>query len=320
MQHAGLRVVLVAALEVVFGVDGHVGGGHLDILVVADVHAGRIVHLVVGAGGDGEAAHGALAVIEHGVDVGREHALIGVVDLHRRIGPPEEGLRQRRAVGEAPPNLKIGATRTQREADEALLVEHALLLVAPDGDAAVLSLFDGAVHRQIGRRTMVLRPVELDAAADPGARQSDKRRLDDVIVIDKVALAYLVVGHLHASAQFGQYHDFQILVLQIDGVVVVVGLLVGDALDDGVGIYDSGGALIDSLLEEYGVLLFASGLVGRDGDGFSPGFGHFRMVLFFVRAIYKGMLSLSAPFPTPPGICPWSPDNCARAGGRPRGR
>ena len=54
MEHAALGIVLVAPLEVVLGVDGHVGGGHGDVLVVGDVDTGRVVHLIIGARSDGE--------------------------------------------------------------------------------------------------------------------------------------------------------------------------------------------------------------------------------------------------------------------------
>ena len=54
MQHAGLGIILIASLEVVLGVHSHVTRGHKDILVVRDIHPCRIVHLIVGASGDGE--------------------------------------------------------------------------------------------------------------------------------------------------------------------------------------------------------------------------------------------------------------------------
>ena len=88
MQHSGTGVVLVAALEVVFRVYGHVRGGHLDIAVVRDIHSGRIVHFIIGACGNGETRHRTLAMIENGIHVGREHRLIVVVHLDGRICPP----------------------------------------------------------------------------------------------------------------------------------------------------------------------------------------------------------------------------------------
>ena len=98
MQHAAAGVVFVATLEVKARVDAHIRRRHVDVLVVRDVDTCRIVHLVVSARGDGERRDGTLAMVEHGVDVGREHALVLIVHLHGGVGPPEEGLRHVGAV------------------------------------------------------------------------------------------------------------------------------------------------------------------------------------------------------------------------------
>ena len=83
---------------------------------------------------------------------------------------------------------------------------------------------------------MVLRPVELDAATNPWTKQTYEGRLDDVVVVDEVALGNLVVRHLHATAQLGQYHHLDIFVLQPYRLILLVHLLVGYRLDDRVGI------------------------------------------------------------------------------------
>ena len=51
VEHAGLGVVLIATFEVILRVDGHVARWHLDVLVVGDIHAGRVVHFVISACG-----------------------------------------------------------------------------------------------------------------------------------------------------------------------------------------------------------------------------------------------------------------------------
>ena len=89
-----MGVVLVAALEVIFRIHGHITGRYLDILVVGDVDACGIVHLIIGASGNRETTDRPLSMVEHRIDIGREHALILVVNLHGWIGPPKEGLRQ----------------------------------------------------------------------------------------------------------------------------------------------------------------------------------------------------------------------------------
>ena len=128
---------------------------------------------------------------------------------------------------------------------------------------------------------MVLRPVELNAATDPRTCQTYEGGLDDVVVVYEMALLDLVVGHLHTTAQLGQDHHLEVLVLDIDGVVLLVDTLVADALDDGIGIYHTATALIHAVLKEYGVLLRCTHLVGGDGHLLSPCFYH--CVSFFYR-------------------------------------
>ena len=248
VEHAGAGVVFVSAFKVVFGVDSHVGGGHLDILVVGDVDAGRVVHLVVCAGGDWEGADCSFAMVEDGVDVGGEYALVVVVDGYCGVGPPQECLWQRSGIVEHAFDFEVGFAGTQGEAGHPFLVEHALALVDPHGDAAVGELLYGAVDGHEGRRTVVLGPVEFYAARYPRPGKPYEGRLDDMVVVDEVAIAQFVVGHLHAPAQLRKYHYFDVLVLYPHGVVFYVGLRVGDGFNHGVGIYHARRSLVDALL------------------------------------------------------------------------
>ena len=274
VEHTAVGVVLVAAFEVEARVDAHVAGGDEDVPVVGDIDACRIVHLVIGACGDGERRDGTLAMVEHGVDVGREHALILVVDLNGGIGPPEEGLRYVGAVVEATLDLEIGASGTQREACHTLLMEHLLHLAHPHADRPVGILLDARIDGHIGSGTMVLGPVEFDASRDPWTSKTDEGGLDDVVVIDEVTTGNLVVGHLHTTAQFGQDHHLDVLVLHPDGLVLLIDLLVAHRFDDGIGIDHTTRALIDSLLEEHRVLFGLAHLIGRNRYQFSPSFYH----------------------------------------------
>ena len=121
---------------------------------------------------------------------------------------------------------------------------------------------------------MVLGPVELDAAANPRPCQADERRLDYLVIVNEMPIGNFVKGHLYPSAQFGENHDLDILVLQKDSVVFLVHLLVRDGLDDGIGINDAAASLIDTFLQEYGILFGLSCLIGRNRDLFFPSFNH----------------------------------------------
>ena len=167
MQHATLGIVLVTTLEVKARVYTHIAGGYEDIFIVRDIDTSRIVHLIIGACGDGEAAYGTLSMIEHGIDIGWEHTLVGIVNLNGWVGPPQECLRQIGAIADATLNFEISTTRAQGKACHTLLVEHALHLVYPYGDRAILVLNNGAINGHVGGWTMVLGPVKLDTTANP---------------------------------------------------------------------------------------------------------------------------------------------------------
>ena len=109
---------------------------------------------------------------------------------------------------------------------------------------------------------MVLRPVELDAAANPRAGQSDKRRLDDILAVDEVVIVRLVTSHVDAAAELRQDHDSDELVLQMNGRPRVVVRNIGDAVIEGQRIHSAAGALINTLLDEHRI---AIGLARRKG-------------------------------------------------------
>ena len=226
MQHPGTCVVLIPTLEVVLGVHPHIACGDEDILVVGNIHSGAVVHLVIGAGSYGEAGNRPLAVVEHSIDIRREHALVSVVDLNGRVGPPQESLRHLGPVVEHTFDFKISAAWTQRKACHSLLVEHTLHFINPDRDAAVGILLDGAIHRKISAGAVVLGPVEFNSAAYPRSGKPHEGGLDHVVIVYEMALLDFVVRHLHTSSKFGKYHHLDVLVLQIDGFVGVVRLLV----------------------------------------------------------------------------------------------
>ena len=239
MEHTRLRIVLIASLEVEAAVHGHITRGHRDVTIIGDVDTGRIVHLVISACGDGEGRDSTLAMVEHGIHIGWEDTLIGIVHLDGWVGPPEEGLGHIRAVIEHSLYFKIGTSGTQGESRHSLLMEHLLHLAHPYGHRPVTALLDGTVGRHKGGGTVVLGPVELDATRDPGTHEPHEGRLHHMVVIHKVALLDLVISHLHPSAQFGQNHDLDIVVLQPYCLIDLVHLLVADGLNDGIGINHS---------------------------------------------------------------------------------
>lgn len=213
-------------------------------------------------------------MIKNGVDVLREYALVIVVDSHSGIGPPQESLWQRRTIVETAFNLKVGLTGTECKAGGTFLMEHTLVFVDPNRHGAIGILFNRSIHRQIGRRAMMLRPVELDAATDPRSSQSYEGRFDDMIVIDEMAPLHLVIGHLYATTELRQHHHFDIFILQVYGMPSMVNRFITNLLNDGIWIYHTTGALVDSLLKIHRVLVRFTNLIGRDDNILFPCFYH----------------------------------------------
>ena len=153
-------------------------------------------------------------MVKHGIDVWWEHRLILVVHLYRRVSPPQECLWHICAVIQHAMNLQIRTARAQRKPCHTLLMEHFLHLTHPHRDRAILVLLYGTVCRHICCRTVMLRPVKLYTAANPRTQQSHQCRLYHMVIVNEVALPYLVVCHLYPATQLGQHHHLYIFILQ----------------------------------------------------------------------------------------------------------
>ena len=275
MEYTGLHAVVVAAHEVIVRALRHIRSGHRDVLVAGNVYALAVVVLVILSRGDGEAGNRPFSVVIDAVHVRREDGLGVVVHRHRRIRPPQEGLGQRGPVVELSADFDIGLVRIQRKLRDLLGAVHLVHVVDQQRLAAVRVLPQLMVHRHIGRGTMVLRPVELDAAGDPGSQKPHQRRLDHMIVVNKVVIIGLVVGPLDSAAQLRQDHHLDVLILQIDRLPVPVMLLPADDLGGGIGINLSRASLIHPLLQKHGILIGLSDFIGGDQHRLFPDFHTF---------------------------------------------
>ena len=171
MQDARLSAVIIAADKVVFGLNRHVGGRHGDVFIARNIHARGVIHFVIRAGGDGKAGNVALAVIKNGVNVGRENRLIVIVDRYRRIRPPEEMLRHGGSVIQLAGDFQIRFIGKKRKTRHAFGAKHPLHFADPDRRAAVVVRFERKIDRLERAGAVMLRPVEFDAAGNPGAGQ-----------------------------------------------------------------------------------------------------------------------------------------------------
>ena len=65
---------------------------------------------------------------------------------------------------------------------------------------------------------VMLRPVELDAAAGPRPGEADQRGFDDRLVVDEVVAVGLVLRAMDASAELRQDHHVDEFVFELDRV------------------------------------------------------------------------------------------------------
>jgi hypothetical protein len=104
---------------------------------------------------------------------------------------------------------------------------------APNGHCAVGMPFDVDLDGQEGGRSMVLRPVELDAASDPGPGQADQCGLDDVVAVEEVIAVAPVHSDVDAAADLWKQHQTNPAVLQVHGLPDAYVLVAADAVVEG---------------------------------------------------------------------------------------
>ncbi len=278
---AGLEVV--SAEEVEMRLANHVAGGHGDVFIPSEVvvaGAVLVIDAVIRVVGDGERRHRAHGVVGDVADVGREERLVLVVDEGGDVGPPEERLGERGAVVEAGAEFDERGSGAEADAVHAFEAVERVVLAHPDGARAVFLIFDVDVGGHEGAGAVVLRPVEFDAAGNPGAGKADERGLDDVVAVEEiVVVVLLVLAGVDASADLGEHDEADEFVFEPGGLVGDVLWVVIHLVDKRDGIDFSGGSLIDALVEEDRVFLGCSDGVGGDDEGFElGGDGHWVMM------------------------------------------
>jgi len=194
------------------------------------------------------------------------------MDAHRSVGPPEEGLRVGSAIVEAHPQFHVGFAGMQTDAVHPLHARHGVVIGTPDGHAAVRCALDGTVNRHERGGAVMLRPVELDAAGDPRTGQADQRRLDDVLAIKEVVAVHEILTDMNAAAQFGQDHEADELILEMNGRPGAIDGRGFNAVNHGKRINAAAGALVDALFEEEGIPVRRGRHPGAHCDGLFPCF------------------------------------------------
>ena len=208
-------------------------------------------------------------MVVYGAHVRREHGLRIVIHRHGGIRPPQEGLGQAGAVVKPGFDLDICFVRVQREGHFPFGAVHLIHFGQFHGHAAVFMLNRAEINRRESGGPVVLGPVELDAAADPGSGQAYQGRFDDLVEVHKIIAVGLVISPLDAPAQLGQHHDPDIVVLQPYGGIRLVLFFVQDFIDHRQRVHLSAAALVHPLFQEHGVFIRLADAVSGDQDGFN---------------------------------------------------
>ena len=187
------------------------------------------------------------------------------------------------AVVQLPADLNIRLVRIQGERSDSLGPVHLINVIAQERLAAVLVLRDHMVYRHIGRRPVMLRPVKLDAAGDPRSGQSNQRRFDHTVVVNKVIVVCLIQRALDTAAQFRKDHDLQVVIFQPDRVPDFICPGEADLLSGRVRIQFSARSLIHSFLKEHRILVCLSCLIGLNLHILFPDY-HFTHIILHPRA------------------------------------
>ncbi len=103
--------VVIAPQEVIVGMLRHKRSRYRNILVPGNVHTRAVIFLIIHSGGNRETGHIPLAVIHYCVDIRRENGLGILIHRHRRIRPPQKGLRKRCSIIQLTFYLNIGLIR-----------------------------------------------------------------------------------------------------------------------------------------------------------------------------------------------------------------
>jgi len=114
-----------------------------------------------------------------------------------------------------------------------------------------------------------------------------------MIIIYKMTLFHLVIRHLYASSQFGQNHDFDIFIFQIDYMITLLLTSIFYLFNNRIWINDSTTTLIYPLLKKHGIFLGFTDSIGRKKNILLPNFYFFNHVLSIFLLILFLILLMS---------------------------
>ena len=152
------------------------------------------------------------------------------------VGPEVIGMGEGGAIGQ--PDVGFDQARSRAEPNpHGPGHAEALLEVAHPGGGAAIGLSDQpVVHGRGGGNGVAFGEVELDAAAEPRAAQSDEAGLDDVVAIEDLPAGELILGGVEVPAELGQDDDLHVFVFQHQGPILDRAGHLADVVHHGIGV------------------------------------------------------------------------------------
>ena len=101
----------------------------------------------------------------------------------------------------------------------------------------------------------MLRPVKLNSARNPRTRKTDKRRLYNLVIINKVIIANLIKASENFTTQSRNNLSFNILVFKRIGLILHIGFLVRNTVAVRYRVYPARRTLIRLIFKEHRQLM-----------------------------------------------------------------
>ena len=111
MKEARLFPVIVSSHKIIVRMSRHIGGGHGNVFVPGNIHAGAVIHFVIRSGGNRKVGNISFPVIHYSMNIRRENGPGMIIYRNRRIGPPQKGLRPVGPVIKPHVNFQISLIR-----------------------------------------------------------------------------------------------------------------------------------------------------------------------------------------------------------------
>ena len=183
--------------------------------------------------------------------IGRKNGSVSIVNGYRKVCPPHKHLRKSGAVIYTNLCFYVASALIYRNTGHTLHSAERLNFTRPYGFSAVGVILFYSLKRHKCGRSVVLRPVKLNSARNPRTCKTDKRRLYNLIIINKVIVAHLIKSTENFAAQSRHNLCFNILVFKRVGFILNIGLLVRNTVTIRYWVHPARSTLIRLVFKEH---------------------------------------------------------------------